>query len=342
MKKRLLSLLIAIPMTIAMVGCGNQAPADSAATPPAEVETEAPKENTDTADTTEEKKDITIGLSLSEVTDNNTKYQEAYEAKAKELGINVVTLNAQGAVDKQITNVENLIQQGVDVIHIRPLDPDGLTSVIQEAQSAGIPVLVSEFDINCDVDCRIIATQNMCGEMQAQVLIDKLEADPELVLNVGYLWGSKARGSSVQQRYQGFMDSMQEYIESGRVVILDEEEANFKSDEASRYVEDWLQKYQELNCIVCQNDEMANGAIQALKTHNSDFSNVFVLGINGTDVGKQNIKDGFQIATVDMHEADGAALACTYAVDLANGKTFDEILDISKDIFELLTIDNIQ
>ena len=344
--KKLLGLLLAVTMIFALAACGGgsaattAAPAETTAAP-AET-TAAPAETEAPADETKDNSEITIGLSLSEVSDNSKRYEDAYVAKAAEIGVNVVVLNAQGSVDTQITNVENLIQQEVDVIHIRPLDADGLVSVIQDAQKAGIPVLVSEFDINCDVDCRIIATQNMCGELQAQVLIEKLEADPDLVLNVGYLWGSKARGSSVQQRYQGFMDAMKDYIDSGRVVILEEQEANFKSDEANSYVEDWLQRYPEMNCVVCQNDEMANGSIQALKTNNKDFENFFVLGINGTEVGKQNIIDGYQLATVDMHEAEGAALTCEYAVDLANGKTFDEILDISKDIFELLTADNVQ
>ncbi|MBE6018447.1 MAG: sugar ABC transporter substrate-binding protein [Lachnospiraceae bacterium] len=345
MKKRFISLLLAVVMVFALAACGGSGGGSATTAAPAPDTTAAPAETKETeapAETEKDNSQITIGLSLSEISDNSKRYQDAYEAKCAELGVNVVTLNAQGSVDTQITNVENLIQQEVDVIHIRPLDADGLVSVIGEAQKAGIPVLVSEFDINCDVDCRIIATQNMCGELQAKVLIDKLEADPDLVLNVGYLWGSKARGSSVQQRYQGFMDTMKDYIDSGRVVILEEQEANFKSDEANSFVEDWLQRYPELNCVVCQNDEMANGSIQAAKTNNVDFNSFWVLGINGTEVGKQNIKDGYQLATVDMHEPEGAQLTCEYAVELAKGKTFDEILDISADIFELLTADNVQ
>ncbi len=185
------------------------------------------------------------------------------------------------------------------------------------------------------------ATQNVCGALQAQALIEKLEADPELQLNIGYLWGSEARGSSVQQRYQGFVDAIQEYLGSGRAVILEEQEANFKSDEASAFVEDWLQSRPEMNCVVAQNDEMANGASQALKTNGKDFSQFFVLGINGTDVGKQNIRDGYQLCTVDMHDPDTALLGFAYACRLAEGETFSESIDYSGELFELITSENV-
>lgn len=317
--KKLLWILLALVMALGLTACGE-------------------KEEEETDPGTADK--IVIGLSLTEVTDNTTQYQQAYEAAAAEAGVEIIVTNAKGSVDTQLGDIETLITREVDVIHIRPLDPDGIVPAIESAQEAGIPVLVSEYDINCDVDCYLYATQNVCGALQAQTLIEKLEADPDLKLNVGYLWGSKARGSSVQQRYAGFMDAMQSYIDAGRVVIQEEQEANFKSDEANTFVEDWLQRHPDMNCIVAQNDEMANGAIQALKTNGKDFESFFVLGINGTPVGKQNILDGYQLCTVDMHEPDAAVLGFDYACRLAAGEEFAEAIDYSGELFELITAEN--
>lgn len=338
--RRIMSFILASVLILALCACSNDGGE------PTPEDTSSPEANLESSQSSNEESldasdGIVIGLSLSEISDNTTKYLETYLEEADNLGVEVAYTNAQGSVDTQISDVEALIARNVDVIHIRPLDADGLVPVIQEAQKAGIPVLVSEFDINCDVDCHVIATQNMTGILQASTLIEKLETDPDLVLNVGYLWGRKSAGSSVQQRYDGFMDAMKEYIDSGRVVILDEQEANFKSDEASAYVEDWSQRYPNLNCVVAQNDEMANGAVQALKTQNEDFSSFYVLGINGTEVGIQNVKDGYSLATVNMHESDGAIITIGYAKRLAEGETFSEPIDVSEILFELVTINNL-
>lgn len=338
MKKALVFLLVLV-MVLGLTACGNKADEPAKVDEPDKVEDKVDTQKEPEKEP-EEKKEIIIGLSLNEITDSVTQYQQSYEAAAEKAGVKVIVTNAKGSVDTQLGDIETLITREVDVIHIRPLDPDGVAPAIETARNAGIPVLVTEYDINCDVDCYLYATQNVCGELQAESLIEKLEADPNLQLNIGYLWGSKARGSSVQQRYQGFVDAMQSYIDSGRAVIVEEQEANFKSDEASAFVEDWLQSHPEMNCVVAQNDEMANGAIQALKTNGKDFANFYVLGINGTDVGKQNILDGYQLCTVDMHEKDTAVLGFDYACRLVAGETFAESIDYSGELFELITAAN--
>lgn len=270
-----------------------------------------------------------IGLSMNLINTSQQEWLDFFLAAAESQGIQVEYTNADADMNKQIDDIESLIALECDAIIVRAVDPDGILPAIQQCEDAGIPVIASDYPVNEEAKTAgvLSVSQYEAGAVQGKWLAEMLETTPDLKLQVGYLWGSMTM-QDAQDRYNGVMEQLKSYVEEGRVTILDEQLANFKSDDATTVVDSWVLKHEEMNCIIAQNDEMANGAIQALKAANEDADQWYVLGINGTAIGVQNIADGWCRATVYTANQVIAEKALEMAVGAAKGETFGAV-DIS-------------
>ena len=111
--------------------------------------------------------------------------------------------------------------------------------------------------------------------------------------------------------------------------------ANWSRDEAMSTTEDWLGKYPDLKAIICENDDMAMGALQAAESQNREL---VIIGTDAIPDALQAVKDGRLSGTV-LQDADSqASTAVDTAVKIAAGEEVEALYDIP---FQLITIDNV-
>lgn len=281
-----------------------------------------------------------IGFANSSMDEFATNYANLFIAYAEEQGHSVVLLDAENNPEKQLSNIEDLIVKGVDVIYTRPVDADAIVPAIQACNEAGIPIIVADFSANTDAaDLKIAISQYGYGGGQAEYLIGQLEADPDLTLHIGYIWGSHTFAPA-QERHDGLVEGLQAYIDAGRVVIVDEQSCDMSLDKAISIVEDWVIRYPEMNCFIGANDDLGNAASNVLMANNMDMEANYVLGIEGTEVGLTAIKEGRMDATVLVDITERVGICCQYAIDLAAGKTVDKNVTLDTDTL-IVDINNV-
>lgn len=215
--------------------------------------------------------------------------------------LTVVNSEANMDPQKQLNQIDDAIMQEVDAIVVVPIDYSGVTPGVQAANQAGIPVICLGIESEGG-DYTFVGCQNRdAGVMQADYMAEVLPQNAKVL----YLSGTPGLYHSVE-RHDGFYDTMAE--KRPDVEILGEMTGEYTRDKAQKVVEDWCQSYPEFDAIVCANDQMALGAIEALKAANR-LEGVLVAGVDATDDAMNKIKEG-EMAISIRQSADALAQYC--------------------------------
>lgn len=215
--------------------------------------------------------------------------------------IEVVNSEANMDPQKQLNQVDDAIMQEVDAIVIVPIDYSGITPGVEAANKAGIPVICLGIESEGG-DYTFVGCQNRdAGVMQAEYMAEALPENAKVL----YLSGTPGLYHSVE-RHDGFYETIGE--KRPDVEILGEMTGEYTRDKAQKVVEDWCQSYSEFDAIVCANDQMALGAIEALKAANR-LDGVLVAGVDATDDAMNKIVEG-EMAISIRQSADALAQNC--------------------------------
>lgn len=185
---------------------------------------------------------------------------------------------------KQLDQIENFIVQETDLIIVVPIDYAGVTPGIVSANKAGIPVIALGIEAEGGDSVYIGCKNRDAGVMQADYMAKELPKDAKVL----YLSGMPGLYHSVERR-EGFYDAMAK--QRPDVKILAEMTGEYQRDKAMKVVEDWCQKYDEFDAVVCANDQMALGTIEALRVAKR-LEGVLVAGIDATDEAVDKVKIG--------------------------------------------------
>ncbi len=336
--KKFLALLLAMVMVLALVACnGNQTPSTST---PKDTKS---NETTPATETKGEEKgdgDLLIGMSMNALDEYQTEWYGYLEEAANEAGIKILMTNAEGKVDKQLSDIESLIANNCDVIIIRATDSAGVVSGFEACAEAGIPTIDSGFGSDYEDTLKILSSQVFLCSLQADYCLDWLEQHPDETLKCGYIWGVQGV-SSTQDRYNGWHDKLMENA-NGRAEILAEKVCNWSATETMAAVEDWVQAYPEMNCIVAMSDEMALAASNVLQAAGIGTDKCIVVGIDGSPAAQEALRAGTLSATVYSSKRADAALNFAYAVRVAKGEDLrGQTVDPGNEISALMTADNV-
>lgn len=336
--KKFLALLLAMIMVLALVACnGNQTPSTST---PKDTKS---NETTPATETKGEEKgdgDLLIGMSMNALDEYQTEWYGYLEEAANKAGIKILMTNAEGKVDKQLSDIESLIANNCDVIIIRATDSAGVVSGFEACAEAGIPTIDSGFGSNYEDTLKILSSQVFLCNLQADYCLDWLEQHPDETLKCGYIWGVQGV-SSTQDRYDGWHDKLMANA-NGRAEVLAEKVCNWSATETMAAVEDWVQAYPEMNCIVAMSDEMALAASNVLQAAGIGLDKCIVVGIDGSPAAQEALRAGTLSATVYTSKRADAALTFEYAVRVAKGEDLrGQTVDPGNEISALMTADNL-
>jgi inositol transport system substrate-binding protein len=256
-------------------------------------------------------KKVTIGYSVYWMSEFSTLLTAGMETKATDLGVNLTFMNANSDSNAQLGQIENFIAQKVDAIICAPVDTTAIKPAIAEAKAAGIPFVAVNMYVD-DPDLSAYSGPNdvQAGEMETQAAITVIGGKGNVIIIDG---GDGF--SATTDRIKGAANILKKYP---NVKVLAEKSGNWSTSTAQSMMEDYIQHYgSKINAVVCANDDMAMGVLQALKSKN--MTNVALTGIDATKDGCTAIKNGQMTATVyqDANLEGGNAVAL--AVNLSQG-----------------------
>jgi len=276
-----------------------------------------------------------IGLALSTL--NNPFFVTLRDGAQKAATGGGVQLNvADGANDnaKQADQISTFITQKVDVIIVNPTDSDAVVASVTKANQAKIPVIAVDRNSNGGTLASFIASNNVeAGKLGGQQLLKAVPANAKVAMLIGIPGASAAR-----DRGKGFTDAVNDTsINTKGAKLVAQQVANFKRDEALNVMQNILTANPDLAGVFAQNDEMALGAVQAIKAKGLT-GKVFVVGVDGIDDAKAAIKAGDMLATVAQQPDVMGQLAVEAAIKLTKGQTVDSKQDVP---LKVLTKDNV-
>ncbi len=265
---------------------------------------------------------LTLGLSLSTL--NNPFFvtlKDGAEAAAAAAGVELVVVDAQDDPAREATNIEDLIQQGVDALLVNPTDADAIVPSIQKANDAGIPVFTIDRGASGGEIVSHIASDNVAGgRLAAEFLCDALGGSGMVVELEGIAGTSAAR-----DRGQGFNDYMS--ADCTGVEIVAKQTANFNRAEGLSVFENILQAQPEIDGVFAHNDEMILGAIEAAEAAGRAGEIVFV-GFDAVDDAVAAVEAGQLAATVAQQPSEMGRLGVEFAVGFLNGSAVESNIPV--------------
>jgi inositol transport system substrate-binding protein len=257
--------------------------------------------------------------------DDVKKYTEA-------AGATFLEADARGDAPTQVSQVENFIARGVDVILLSPTDTHACAPAVTAANEAGIPIMIINASIDnvneavCYVGCNDISA----GEMEMEYIAEKLGRKGNIVV----LQGPDGNSAAVQ-RTIGIANVLKKNPD---IKLLAQQPANWDIALAMSTVENWLQ-IMAINAIVSENDEMALGAVKAIQGQDAEDKNILVIGVDAIVDGLKAVKDGSMIATV-LQDADAIAKkTIEIAQQVVAGKKVEKEYEIPYKIIDKTNID---
>lgn len=276
--------------------------------------------------------DITIGLSVADLTLERWQHdRDIFMDKAEELGAEVLVQSADGEDEKQLSQIQNMLSQDIDVLVIIANNSDALSPVVKQAKEEGIPVVAYDRLINnAEIDAYVSFDNERVGEMQAEYLVDQVPTGKYFLL------GGAPTDNNAQMFRDGQMNVLDPLIESGDIEVVGDQWAEGWSAEAAlSIVENALTANDnDIDAIVASNDSTAGGAVQALTAQNL-AGDVAISGQDADLAAVQRIAEGTQSMTVYKPIQDIAEKNAEVAVQLAEGKeveTEDTVNNGSTDV----------
>jgi ribose transport system substrate-binding protein len=245
--------------------------------------------------------------------------KDAAEAEAKKLGVELSVVNANNDLATQLSGVEDLIQQGINVLILDPVDSAGAIPAIQAANDAGVKVITTGRAVEgADVVTHLGYNEVKHGMEAGTFLAEALGGKGKVIELQGVMGTSTA-----QERSQGFQQAMANYPD---IEILSSQSANFDRAEALTVMENLLQAHAEIDGVYASNDEMALGALQAIEAANR--TNIIIVGNDGTLDALQAIEQGKMKGTMAIYPNQYGEKAIQIAVKVAKGESVEPMIEL--------------
>ena len=236
------------------------------------------------------------------------------KAEAQAQGVNLTESDGQNSATKQTADIEAALVQKVNAIVISPLDVNALAPAIEEAVKAGVPVVT--------IDRRVDGVQGILahvgadnvkgGEAEAQAMVAAFPNGAKLF----HLQGQPGAGPAID-RNKGVHNVLDPLKDKYQIIF--EQTANFARAEALSVTEAGLAANGKPDAIICANDDMALGALEACAARN--FTDVKIYGFDALPEALVALRDGKLAGTVEQFPGQQSRTAVQIAVAYAKNKT---------------------
>jgi len=285
-----------------------------------------------------------IGVSVARFDDNGlTIMRTGMTDHAKTIsGLELQVEDAQDDVARQLDQINNFIASGVDAIIVNAVDTNATEAMSNAASAAGVPlVYVNRQPINMDtlpkgqafvasneIESGTLAAFRMCQDLRAQGKSGGAKA---------YMLMGQLSNQAAVQRSKDFHDVIGMDM-CNFITLIDEQTANWSRDEAQDLMTNWISSGEPFDAVFGNNDEMAIGAIQAMKAAGISMDDVVVGGVDATPDALVAMQAGEMDVTVFQDLAGQGAGSIDTAIKLSKGEAVDKTVFIP---FKLVTPENV-
>lgn len=218
-------------------------------------------------------------------------YFRYYESTNPGVKIELIELNCDNDVEQQINDIQTCIAMNIDCVIFKYCDAEGLVDVINEAEAKGVKIVDwLGLPETANPTLRYIGTdESNKGRAAKEWLSQYMEEHPDEVLKVGNLCGAQAQ-TAQYPRYDIPEELATERPE--QFIQLVKQYCAWTADDAMRVIEDWLQVYPDMNCILSASEEMTLGVIAALESAGKNPADYVIITYNGMDPGIEMLRKG--------------------------------------------------
>ena len=233
------------------------------------------------------------------------------------------------SVDKQVEEIGNLIDAGVELIFINPVDWTKIEPALELARAANIPVIAIDTNVEDDslVACTVVSDNYAAGVQCAEHLLKNSEGG-----KIALLKHSQARSSI--DRIQGFLDKISA---DKNFQVVAEAECFGQLELAMPAMEEMIRAHPDINIVMALNDPAAMGAIAALQSINR-LEDVKVYGVDGVPETKEMIFSHSMTATAGQSPRQIGKVASDCAYKIFSGEPVEKIIKLPT---KLLCAENI-
>ncbi|WP_342235506.1 sugar ABC transporter substrate-binding protein [Inquilinus sp. OTU3971] len=277
-----------------------------------------------------------IGVSMAHFDDNFlTILRNAMTEEAKAKGAEIQFEDAKGDIGNQTSQIQNFIASGVDAIIVNPVDTSATPQMSQLTVEAKIPLVFvnrkPDGDTLPDGVVFVGSDERQSGTLEMEELARLAGHKGNVVVMVGELATNAA-----QLRTKDVEDVVAKYPD---MKIVEKQTANFQRNEAIDLMTNWLTAGTDFTIVAANNDEMAIGAILAMRQAGKDPKPYLIGGVDATPDALAEMEQGTLDVTVFQNARGQGRGAVEAALKLAAGEKLDSWQWIP---FELVTPDNMK
>lgn len=236
------------------------------------------------------------------------------KAEAQAQGVNLIESDGQNAAPKQTADIEAAIVQKVNAIVISPLDVNALAPAVEQAVQAGIPLVTIDRRVDGveGILAHVGADNVKGGEAEAQAVIDAFPNGAKIF----HLQGQPGAGPAID-RNKGVHNVIDPVKDKYQIIF--EQTANFARAEGLSVTEAGLAANGKPDAIICANDDMALGAMEACAARG--FTDVKIYGFDALPEAIAAVRDGKLAGTVEQFPGEQSRTAVRIAVAYARDQT---------------------
>ncbi|MCR5833801.1 MAG: sugar ABC transporter substrate-binding protein [Selenomonadaceae bacterium] len=220
--------------------------------------------------------------------------------RAKPKGFNIEVFDAKGDGNAQFDYMKTALEEGAQAIILIAIDNDSIMPLVKQANAQGIPIITINRDISDGERINVGCDEYEAGKLQAEYMLKNLPQGATVV----YLEGM-ASLNIARLRWEGFK---QECLDKrSDLKLLDMQDSKWSKAEAMKIMSLWLSIFPKIDAVVCGNDQMAMGAVEALKAAGR-LKGCHVAGVDATDDALKAIANGEMVQTIKQDigkQADG-------------------------------------
>jgi len=278
-----------------------------------------------------EKKGPVIGVSLLNVSNEFiVMLNKAMDAKAKQLGVELIVNDAQRSAERQVQQVESFIAQRVDAIILNPCEVEASSPAVDKAIAAGIPIVNVNSETRSTPTAFVGSKDEESGRLAMDYIANRLSGKGEIVMMHGFM------GQAAQiKRDQGAREVLATHP---GLKLIAAQTAEWDRAKGISLMENWIQSQgNRINAVFAQNDEMAMGALIALEQAKRK-DKVVVVGVDAIADALAAVRDGRLDATVFQDAKGQGETAVETAVKIIRKQPYEKEAMIP---FRLVTKENV-
>lgn len=275
---------------------------------------------------------IKIGICISDFNDKFLSYmiKEMKDYSESLDNVEIEYVDSKKDSNIQLSQVENFISEGIDVLVVNPVDRDSTNTISAKAKEAGVPIISfnNEFDNQDDPVCFIDSDRKQSGILEMEYLAKKVNYKGNVAIIMGFMGneGQKLRTEAIHEVIEKYPD----------MKIVAEQTAGWNRAKGMALMESWLESGKDINVVACENDEMAIGALIAIERAGK-LGEITVGGIDATPEALNYINNGKLDVTVYPNLNSQSQAVLDIAVKVAKGEKVEKTISFQN---ELVTREN--